>query len=66
MLTITRKVGESVMIGEDVEVKVTRLEGGDVRLSIQAPRSIGIFRRELYDRIKASGEPLLAPDQREG
>lgn len=50
MLTLSRREGETIHIGEDVVVHVTRIEGGKVRLSIAAPRSVPIMRGELLPR----------------
>ena len=50
MLVLGRKPGEYVMIGQDVMVKVIKSEDGDLRLAIDAPRSINIVRGELYER----------------
>lgn len=52
MLVLTRKPGESVVIGDDIEVTVVSVEKNAVRLSIQAPRSVSVYRRELWDDIK--------------
>ena len=52
MLVLTRKVQESIMIGDDVEVTVTSVDGDQVRLGISAPSSVRIFRREVYDSIR--------------
>ena len=50
MLVLGRKPGEYVMIGQDVMVKVIKSEDGDLRLAIDAPRSINIVRGEIYER----------------
>ena len=50
MLVLGRKPGEYVMIGQDVIVKVLKSEDGDLRLVIDAPRSINIVRGEIYER----------------
>lgn len=47
MLVLTRKVGESIRIGDDVVVSVVELKGGRVRLSFDAPKEVGILRGEL-------------------
>jgi carbon storage regulator len=52
MLVLTRKTGESIMIGEGVEVQVLSVAGEKVRLGITAPRDVSIFRNEVYDRIE--------------
>ena len=51
MLTLTRSVGESVRIGEDVEVYVVEVRGGTVRLGFKAPREVTIHREEVYRQI---------------
>jgi carbon storage regulator len=52
MLVLTRKPGQSIMIGEGVEVQVLSVAGEKVRLGITAPREVSIFRNEVYDRIE--------------
>ena len=52
MLVLTRKPGQSIMIGDGVEVQVLAVAGEKVRLGIAAPRDISIFRNEVYDRIE--------------
>lgn len=50
MLILTRKEGEGIMIGDEIEVRVVRIKGGHVRLSIEAPREINVRRDELENR----------------
>ena len=52
MLVLTRKPGQSIIIGDGVEVQVLAVAGEKVRLGIAAPRDISIFRNEVYDRIE--------------
>jgi carbon storage regulator len=52
MLVLTRKPGQSIMIGDGVEVQVLSVAGEKVRLGITAPRDVSIFRNEVYDRIE--------------
>lgn len=52
MLTISRKKGQSVLIGDDIEVFVGNIEGGSVRISIKAPADVQILRNELVDKEK--------------
>ncbi|WP_040211195.1 carbon storage regulator CsrA [Clostridium polynesiense] len=52
MLVITRKKGESILIGDDIEITVTKVEDGSVKLSIEAPRDITILRKELYKEVE--------------
>jgi carbon storage regulator len=51
MLTLTRGVGESIRIGEDIEVYVVEVRGGTVRLGFKAPREVTIHREEVYRQI---------------
>lgn len=52
MLILTRRVGESVMIGDEVSITVLGIKGNQVRLGINAPRSVAVHREEIYRRIK--------------
>jgi carbon storage regulator len=52
MLVITRKAGEGVMIGDEIEIRVNRIEDDFVKLAIRAPRELGIYRNEIYKQIK--------------
>jgi carbon storage regulator len=56
MLVLTRKPGQSIMIGDGVEVQVLSVAGEKVRLGITAPRDVSIFRNEVYDRIESENE----------
>lgn len=51
MLTLTRKIGESVCIGDDIRVVVKEIKGKQVRLGIIAPRDVYVCREELYEKI---------------
>ena len=52
MLVLTRKSNQSIMIGDDVEVSVLSVMGEKVRIGIQAPREIPVFRKEIYVEIQ--------------
>jgi carbon storage regulator len=54
MLVLTRKKNESIVIGDDVFIIVVEVRGDKVRLGIEAPKSVTVHRREVYDRIKRS------------
>lgn len=57
MLILTRRVGETVVIGNDVDVTVLGVKGNQVRLGVKAPREVSVHREEIYKRIKdESGE----------
>jgi carbon storage regulator len=51
MLVLTRKPGQSIMIGDGVEIQVLSVAGEKVRLGVTAPREVGIYRNEVYERI---------------
>lgn len=51
MLVLTRKVGEGILIGEDVKIVVLENQDGKIRLGIEAPRDRKIYRQEVYERI---------------
>ena len=59
-LVLTRHLGESIMIGEAIEVQVVGLKSGTARIKVVAPRSIEVHRREVFDSIRA-GEPRPGP-----
>ena len=51
MLVLTRKSGESIKIGEDIDITIIKVEGGQVKLGIAAPKNVTIYRTEVYERI---------------
>jgi len=51
MLILTRRVGESLRIGDDVSVTVLGIKGSQVRIGVSAPKTISVHREEVYDRI---------------
>ena len=69
MLILTRRVGESVVIGEDVTVTVLGVKGNQVRIGINAPKHVAVHREEIFERIKsgriADGSTTDEPTPRE-
>jgi len=62
MLVLTRKVNQSIMIGDEIEVSVISVMGDKVRLGIQAPRDVSVFRREVFDEIQAQNQAAAEAD----
>ncbi|MFY9973289.1 MAG: carbon storage regulator CsrA [Chromatiaceae bacterium] len=52
MLILTRRVGETLMIGDEVTVTVLGVKGNQVRIGVNAPRDVAVHREEIYERIK--------------
>ena len=52
MLILTRKVGESVAIGDDIQISVVEIKGSQVKLGIRAPREVSVHRQEIYLKIQ--------------
>jgi carbon storage regulator len=69
MLIITRRPGEKVMIGDDVVVEVIEVSGSSVRIGIAAPKSVRVYREEIYSAVKeenaaaAAADPGQLPDE---
>jgi len=51
MLTLSRKIEESIMVGNDIEIKILGIQGDNVKIGISAPRKTPIHRKEVYDQI---------------
>jgi carbon storage regulator len=63
MLVLTRRAGESVMIGDDVVVTVLEARGDVVRIGIKAPRSVQVHREEVYQELQAVNREAASPDE---
>jgi carbon storage regulator len=60
MLILTRRVGESLVIGQNIVVTVVGIRGSQVRIGIEAPRATAVYREELYERLR----PAVATEPR--
>ncbi|MFP4417463.1 MAG: carbon storage regulator CsrA [Chitinivibrionales bacterium] len=60
MLVLTRKLGESIRIQDNIVIKIVDLDGRHVKLGIEAPRNISINREEIYDRIQQENKEASA------
>lgn len=52
MLVLTRRVGETLTIGSDIQITITRIKGGQVKIGIQAPKNLEVLRKEVADRSR--------------
>ncbi len=56
MLILTRKVNETLMVGDDVSVTALGIKDGQIRIGINAPRDVAVHRQEIYEKIKQESE----------
>ena len=60
MLALTRKKGESLMVNNDIEITVVEIRGDQVKIGIQAPKNVPIYRKEVYLQIQKENEESVA------
>lgn len=60
MLILTRKIGQSIMLGHDVEIVISAVEGDQVKIGIQAPKDLKILRKEVYEEVRESNREAAA------
>lgn len=61
MLYLTRKVGESVIVNDDIEITVVEVRGRSIKLGFTFPPEVSVLRREIYERIQAENQAAAAP-----
>ncbi len=59
MLALTRKSNESIMIGNDVEISILEIKGDQVKIGISAPKSVPIYRKEIYVQIQEANKEAM-------
>ena len=62
MLIITRKKGESLMIGEDIEIIVSKIDDGSVKIGINAPKDVTILRKEIFEEVEKENKEATKID----
>ena len=60
MLVVTRKKGESILIGDNIEISISYIENGSVKLAINAPKDIQILRKELYVEVENENKEAVS------
>lgn len=62
MLVINRKKDQSILIGDDIEIKIVKVEDGSVKLAISAPKDITILRKEILEKVKEENKEAISGD----
>ncbi|MCU9594875.1 carbon storage regulator CsrA [Caldibacillus thermolactis] len=60
MLILSRKKGESIQIGDGIEVRIVAVQGDQVKIGIDAPKHVDVFRKEIYDQIQGENKQATA------
>lgn len=63
MLAITRKKGESLLIGNDIEIKIVKVDNGSVKIAIDAPKEKVILRKEVYENVKKENSKAISKSE---
>lgn len=60
MLALSRKANESIVIGNDIEITILEIKGEQVKIGITAPKSVPVYREEVYEQIKEANKEAVA------
>lgn len=60
MLVLTRRQGESIVVGQNIVITVVEIKGGQVRIGISAPREVQVHRQEIFDQVRAENVAAVA------
>jgi carbon storage regulator len=60
MLVLTRRPGESIIVGQDIVITVIEIKGGQVRIGIDAPREVDVYREEIYEQVRQENIAAVA------
>jgi len=65
VLIITRRPGEKIILGEDISIQVMEIVGNQVRIGVQAPKSVPVYREEIWEAVRTENQAALeaAPDE---
>ena len=63
MLALSRKTNESIMLGNDIEISILEIKGDQVKIGINAPKSVPIFRKEIFLQIEEENKNAVAQEQ---
>ncbi|MBQ9277221.1 MAG: carbon storage regulator CsrA [Lachnospiraceae bacterium] len=59
MLALSRKQGESIMIGNDIEISILEIKGEQIKIGISAPKSVPVYRKEIYTQIQEANKETV-------
>ncbi|MGN1083882.1 MAG: carbon storage regulator CsrA [Lachnospiraceae bacterium] len=62
MLALSRKINESIMIGHDIEITILEIKGEQVKIGINAPKSVPLYRKEIYMQIQEANKEAVSAD----
>jgi len=62
MLALTRKKDEALIINNNIEIKILDIKGDQIKLGVQAPKDVSIYRKEIYDQIQAANKEAMNMD----